>query len=114
MSKGKMLIDEDFLDITDPCYHEKDLMQHVLISSVNDLLSEDMSKSEEAKLWFESDNDSYLFSYRSICEYLNLPYCRFYQNIKSVLKTRKKESNNLSVTSGMFSKKKKRLITRKH
>jgi hypothetical protein len=111
MSQNRPVLDADFLDVTDPAYHEKDLMQHVLISAVNDFLSEDITRHEEAKGWFESDNDSYLYAYRSICEHLDIPYCRFFQGVKSVLKTRKTDNSTSVIALGQ---RKRRLRTRKH
>ena len=51
---------------------EKDLMVHVLKTAVCDLFVKNDKEREKAERWFESSDLDYLYSFRRICQELDL------------------------------------------
>lgn len=61
---------EDF-DGFDPSRPEKNLLRAILISAMSDLRKRD-SSSVKAREFFLNQNEDYIFSFQSICNYLEL------------------------------------------
>jgi hypothetical protein len=61
---------EDY-DAFDPARPEKNLLRAVLISAMSDLRKRD-SSSVKAREFFLSQGEEYLFSFQSICNFLDL------------------------------------------
>lgn len=59
-------------DFSDPVYAENYLLRSILALSLSDFMSPDVTIRLEAESWFFSKESDYIFSYRSICTYLEL------------------------------------------
>ena len=64
-------IDDD-LHPSDGVSSERDLLKAVLFSAIGDL-DKDGYIAKEAQRFFLNPDSEYLFSFRSICEYLRIP-----------------------------------------
>ncbi len=75
MSKNKetliISIDDDIYP-SDPVGSERDLLKAVLFSAISDLEKEGYVAKEALRFFLNPDSE-YVFSFRSICEYLRIP-----------------------------------------
>ncbi len=75
MSKNRetliISIDDDFYP-SDPVSSERDLLKAVLSSAISDLEKEGYIAKEAVRFFLNPDSE-YIFSFRSICEYLKIP-----------------------------------------
>lgn len=64
--------DDDILPF-DPSEPEKALLVAIILNAANDLLSKGR-EAEVAKGFFKSDDEDYIFSFKCICNHLNVDY----------------------------------------
>lgn len=85
-------------DLTDLVASEKKLLMSVLTVSLTDYFYETGNIKEEARAWFYSFEEDHLYSFRSICNYLQidanfiLDQLNKNKNIKKIKKRGKKKS----------------------
>lgn len=74
VNKGETAIFTAYDDFAphDPAEPERNLLKAILETAMNDL-HKDGRKSKEAFRFFLNPDEEYLFSFESICSYLNIP-----------------------------------------
>lgn len=65
-------IDEDILPF-DPSQPEKALLVAIILNAANDLLSTGR-EADVAKSYFKNDDEEYIFSFKCICNHLDVDY----------------------------------------
>lgn len=63
--------DDDF-ELFDPSYPEKDLLRAVLLNAIDDLDHNGLEGKRALDFFLSPDHEDYLFSFRSICNHLDL------------------------------------------
>jgi hypothetical protein len=67
-----IFVANDDFELFDPSYPEKDLLRAVLLNAIDDLDHNGLEGRRALDFFLSPDHEDYLFSFRSICNHLDL------------------------------------------
>lgn len=67
-----IFVANDDFELFDPSYPEKDLLRAVLLNAIDDLDHNGLEGRRALDFFLSPDHEDYLFSFRSICNHLDI------------------------------------------